>query len=42
MQKVALSKELGATTYPGRGIVIGRSKDCLLYTSDAADDGLCV
>ena len=26
MQKVALSKELGATTYPGRGIVIGRSK----------------
>ena len=27
MQKVALSKELGATTYPGRGIVIGRSKD---------------
>ena len=27
MQKVALSKELGATTYPGRGIVIGRTKD---------------
>lgn len=27
MQKVALSQELGATTYPGRGIVIGRSKD---------------
>ena len=27
MQKVALSKELSATTYPGRGIVIGRSKD---------------
>ena len=27
MRKVALSKELGATTYPGRGIVIGRSKD---------------
>ena len=27
MQKVALSKELAATTYPGRGIVIGKSKD---------------
>ena len=27
MQKVALSKELSATTYPGRGIVIGRSED---------------
>ena len=27
MQKVALSKELGATTYPGRGIVIGKSED---------------
>lgn len=25
MKKVALSKELGATTYPGRGIVIGRT-----------------
>ena len=27
MQKVALSKELSATTYPGRGIVIGRTGD---------------
>ena len=27
MQKKALSSELSATTYPGRGIVIGRSKD---------------
>ena len=31
MQKVALSKELGATTYPGRGIVIGRSPFALAY-----------
>ncbi len=27
MKSVSLSKELGATTYPGRGIVIGLSKD---------------
>ena len=27
MEKKALSSELSATTYPGRGIVIGRSKD---------------
>ena len=27
MQKTTLSSELSATTYPGRGIVIGRSKD---------------
>ncbi len=27
MQKVSLANELGATTYPGRGIVIGRSED---------------
>lgn len=27
MEKIALSKELSATTYPGRGIVIGKSKD---------------
>ena len=27
MKKVALSKELSATTYPGRGIVIGRTGD---------------
>jgi IMP cyclohydrolase len=27
MKMVSLSSELGATTYPGRGIVIGRSKD---------------
>lgn len=27
MNKVTLAAELGATTYPGRGIVIGRSKD---------------
>ena len=33
MQKVALSKELGATTYPGRGIVIGRSKSGLFTLS---------
>ena len=33
MQKVALSKELGATTYPGRGIVIGRSTE--YYTSQS-------
>ena len=27
MEKIALSKELSATTYPGRGIVIGKSRD---------------
>jgi hypothetical protein len=27
MKKAALSREVGATTYPGRGIVIGRSGD---------------
>ncbi len=27
MQKVSLANELSATTYPGRGIVIGRSED---------------
>jgi len=27
MQKVALSAELSSTTYPGRGIVIGKSED---------------
>ena len=27
MNRVTLAAELGATTYPGRGIVIGRSKD---------------
>jgi len=27
MEKIALCKELAATTYPGRGIVIGKSKD---------------
>ena len=27
MEKKALEKELSATTYPGRGIVIGRSED---------------
>lgn len=27
MEMVSLKKELGATTYPGRGIVIGKSKD---------------
>jgi hypothetical protein len=27
MEKAVLSREVGATTYPGRGIVIGRSKD---------------
>ena len=27
MNKVSLAAELSSTTYPGRGIVIGRSKD---------------
>ena len=27
MEKVSLAKELSSTTYPGRGIVIGRTKD---------------
>ena len=31
MQKVALSKELGATTYPGRGIGWKEGGNCLFY-----------
>ena len=27
MERVSLAKELSSTTYPGRGIVIGRTKD---------------
>ena len=27
MERVSLAKELSGTTYPGRGIVIGRSRD---------------
>ena len=27
MEKVSLAQELASTTYPGRGIVIGKSKD---------------
>ena len=29
---------LKATSYPGRGILVGRRCVCLLYTSDAADE----
>src|SRR5450756_3195199 len=41
---IELTRELGISTvrYPGGNFVSGYRWDCLLYTSDAADDLLCV
>ena len=41
MEMLSLEKELKENSYPGRGIVIGRSadgKNCLLYTSPSPRD----